>query len=253
MSTTVIVYVGHATVLIETSGTRILTDPLLGEKVSFLRRCKYQIKREWFQSLDAVLISHKHRDHLDTSSLCRLDGSTRFIVPKDVVHILKTKGLTNVEGVGVDDCVDVGKVSVRITPAKHRSRLSSLRLGSSSIPVGFLVKGSHQVYFAGDTDLFDEMVDLGKNLDVALLPVWGWGPTLGPGHLNPKRAAEALKLLRPTVAIPIHWGTFHPMGMGWLKLRYLIEPPYKFAFYAKKYAPEVELRIIKPGEQTKLS
>ena len=248
-----IVYVGHATVLIEIDGTRILTDPLLRDRVGFLRRCKYRIKKEWFQSLDAVLISHKHRDHLDISSLCRLDSSTRFIVPKDVEQALKTEGLVNVEGVEVNDCLDVGKVSVRITPARHRSRLSSLRLGSSPNPIGYLVKGSRQIYFAGDTDLFDEMIDLSKNLNVALLPVWGWGPTLGPGHLNPERAAEALKLLRPTVAIPIHWGTFHPIGMGWLRLNYLVEPPYKFAYYAKKYAPKVELRVINPGEQTKLS
>src|SRR6185503_4278779 len=72
--------------------------------------------------------------------------------------------------------------------------------------------GGARIYFAGDTDVFPEMASLGP-IDVALLPVAGWGPTLGPGHMNARRAAEALRLIRPKIAIPMHWGTFAPIGM----------------------------------------
>ena len=52
------------------------------------------------------------------------------------------------------------------------------------------------------------MSELAGSIDLALLPVWGWGPTLGPGHLDPARAATAAALIAPRVAVPIHWGTF---------------------------------------------
>jgi hypothetical protein len=69
-----------------------------------------------------------------------------------------------------------------------------------------------RVYASGDTDLFDGMSALGP-LDVALLPVWGWGPTLGPGHLDPARAALAVERLRPRVAVPVHWGSLALTGL----------------------------------------
>lgn len=252
MNSTGITYVGHATVLIETDKTRILTDPLLRNRIGFLKRQRYTIKTNWYQLIDAVLISHTHRDHFDISSLRLLDNSTRLIVPKDAMQRLKLKGFHNLEVVEVDDCIDIGGVSVKVTPASHHGRLDSLSPTATHTPIGYVIQGNHRIYFPGDTDLFEEMGHLGQDLDVALLPVWGWGPTLGPGHLTPRLAAETLKLLKPSVAIPIHWGTFYPIGIGWLKLSYLIEPPNKFAYHAAQLAPEVEVRIIQPGEQTRL-
>ena len=70
-----------------------------------------------------------------------------------------------------------------------------------------------RVYFAGDTDIFDGMADLAP-VDVALLPIWGWGPTMGPGHMDPARAAQAAALLQARLAIPIHWGTYYPIHLG---------------------------------------
>ncbi len=96
------------------------------------------------------------------------------------------------------------------------------------------------------------MVDLEENLDVALLPVGGWGPTLGTGHMDPRRAAEALKLLQPRLTIPIHWGAFYPAGMGMFKPNYLYQPPRHFAAHAARVAPEVQVRIVQPGESLSL-
>jgi L-ascorbate metabolism protein UlaG (beta-lactamase superfamily) len=83
-------------------------------------------------------------------------------------------------------------------------------------------------------------------LDLALLPVWGWGPKVGEGHLAPRTAAEALQLLRPRVAVPIHWGTFFPF---WLRGHSrLSDPPHEFARHASELAPGVDVRILQPGE-----
>jgi L-ascorbate metabolism protein UlaG (beta-lactamase superfamily) len=118
--------------------------------------------------------------------------------------------------------------------------------------VGYVVSGSRSVYFAGDTDLFDEMAQLRGRVDVALLPVWGWGPRLGPGHLDPERAAQAAALIRPSLAIPIHWGT--------LRTAWSSEPPpgdrerpaREFLELLAKHAPEVQGRLMQPGERVEL-
>ena len=251
MNTTGITYVGHATVLIKTNEKRILTDPILRNRIGFLKRYRHAVRKDSYQSVDAVLISHMHRDHFDIPSLRFLGNSTMLIAPKEAVKYLKMKGFSNLKEVDVDDCISIGDVIISITPACHHGRLNSFR-PTSHTTIGFVIQGNHRIYFPGDTDLFDDMINLGKDLDVALLPIWGWGPTLGPGHLNPKRAAEALKLLRPSIAIPIHWGTFCPIGMGWLRLKYLSEPPKQFAYYARQMAPEVKVHRIEPGGQIRL-
>ncbi len=125
--------------------------------------------------------------------------------------------------------------------------LGSLDMLDSSSPrssaLGYVVSGSVSVYFAGDTDLFDAMTELGP-LDLALLPVWGWGARLPAGHLDPLRAAEALRLLRPRAAVPIHWGTFRapfaPKSGS--------APALEFERAAARVAPDVKVRTLEIGE-----
>ena len=116
-----------------------------------------------------------------------------------------------------------------------------------------MLSGSSRAYFAGDTDLFEGMAELAGGLDLALLPVWGWGPTLGPGHLDPERAARAAAILKPRIAIPIHWGTLFPIGLSRLGRRHLIAPPREFERRCAELAPQVEVRVLSPGEATPFS
>ena len=88
--------------------------------------------------------------------------------------------------------------------------------------------------------------------DVALLPVWGWGPSIGEGHLDPETAARALTLVRPRLAVPIHWGTFYPAGVRRWRPEPLVEPPQEFARLARELAPGVEVRVLQPGSETSL-
>ena len=141
--------------------------------------------------------------------------------------------------------LDIGSVSIKSTYAKHAH--SRYPLGPVAECMGYVISGSHKVYFAGDTDLFPEMADIADDLDVTLLPVWGWGPTIRGLHMNPYRAAQALTLLRPRVAIPIHWGTMAPLGLSRLKPPFLTQPPHDFAHYAARLVPRVNIRILNPG------
>jgi L-ascorbate metabolism protein UlaG (beta-lactamase superfamily) len=134
---------------------------------------------------------------------------------------------------------------VRAVPAEHAS---SRIVGKKAEALGYVVAGSRDVYFAGDTDLFPGMAELGGHLDVALVPIWGWGPSIGPGHLDPRRAAEALAVLRPRAAVPIHWGTYYPLTS---KRRtppaFLTAPAEEFARAAAELAPEVEVHVLPVG------
>jgi L-ascorbate metabolism protein UlaG (beta-lactamase superfamily) len=247
-----ITWLGHATVLLETGGARLLTDPLLRKRVGHLRRQAPAPAPALTERLDAVLISHLHLDHLDLASLRRLDPRVRVLVPAGGVSVLRRAGLTNVTEVRAGDEVRIAGADVRAVPAVHDGRRHPLA-ASIAEAIGFVIAGAHRVYFAGDTDLFEGMADATGPLDVALLPVWGWGPSLGPGHMDPLGAARAAALLRPRVAVPIHWGTFFPIGLAGRKGDVLVEPPRAFARHAASLAPGVEVRILAPGESLALA
>ena len=246
-----VTFIGHATVLIDISGVRILTDPLLRNQILHLRRQKRLVDPGVAGNVDAVLISHAHWDHLDLASLKLLGFSTPLIVPRGVAHLLRGKGFKHIEELAVGDSTSAGGVSIRATYADHNG--ARYRFGQSAECLGYLIEGSHRVYFAGDTALHPQMADSAQDLDLALLPVWGWGPNLGPGHMNPYQAALALRMLTPTLAIPIHWGTMFPLGLKWLFPKHLIDPPHAFANFASHLAPDVKVMILSPGEQVSIN
>lgn len=238
-------YIGHATVLIEMDGIRVLTDPILRNWVWHLRRQKMRVDERWYQNIDAVLISHIHWDHLHLPSLKLLDKTTHLFVPHGMASSLLQHGFQYVKEMSIGETIAIGDVSITATYAQHHG--ARFRFGPTADCLGFIISGGYTIYFAGDTDLFPEMENLAESLDVALLPVWGWGPTLGIGHLDPYRAAKALQFLRPRLAIPIHWGTFFPFGLGWILPRLLTDPPYAFVRFAARLAAEVKTQVVPPG------
>lgn len=240
-------YAGHATVLVEIDGVRLLTDPILRNRVSFLRRHQRTgFDPAAYRQVDAALISHLHLDHLDPPSLRLLGQDTRLIVPRGAGAWLRGQGFRRVTEVRIGEETAVGPVRIHATYADHDAARHRFgwRVDQS---LGYRIQGSHTVYFSGDTDLFAGMAELGAGLDVALLPVWGWGPTLGAGHMDPRRAAEALALLQPRLAVPIHWGALRPTGFGLLNPSFLAEPPHTFAAHAAQIAPQVQVQIVPPG------
>ena len=246
-----ITYVGHATVLLEMDGVRILTDPLLRNRVFHLQRRSIPVIASAFQDIDAVLISHLHLDHFDIPSLRMLEKEIHLLAPTGAGELLSRNGFTNIQETQTGEITDIGRLSIKTLHSNHRSLYPPF--GPSTESLGYLINGSKTVYFPGDTDLFPEMADLAGNLDVALLPVWGWGPNLGPGHMNPQRAAEALTLLHPRIAIPIHWGTFYPKWLAWFRASLLVDPPQLFLQAASKRIPQVEVHILTPGSSLSIS
>jgi L-ascorbate metabolism protein UlaG (beta-lactamase superfamily) len=244
-----ITWLGHATVLVEIDGMRVLTDPLLRSRVGPLVRIAPELRADDLGVLDCVLLSHLHADHTDLPSLRSLCLSGPVVAPRGAGRWLTAKGLRNVRELEAGQDIDIGNLRVFATVATHDARRPPF--GPTADPVGFVIRGSSSVYFAGDTDLFGAMADLRGGVDVALLPVWGWGPGLGPGHLDPDRAAQAAGLIAPAVSIPIHWGTF---ALGWPARRPADprRPAREFSALANRYAPGVDVRVLAPGERITL-
>jgi L-ascorbate metabolism protein UlaG (beta-lactamase superfamily) len=228
---------GHSTVVIDVDGARLVTDPVLRRRVWHLRReAAVEVG-----PVDGILVSHTHFDHLDRPSLRRLDPSLPVVVPRGVGRLLRGAGFARVLEVEAGERFELAGLALRATHAEHESSRGPLSGRAASL--GYVVEGSTSVYFAGDTDLFDAMAELGP-VDVAILPVSGWGSRLPAGHLDPRGAAEALRLLRPRLAVPVHYGTYRTP----LADRPDDRPAREFAEAAAELAPDVDVRVLAIGE-----
>jgi L-ascorbate metabolism protein UlaG (beta-lactamase superfamily) len=243
-------WIGHSTVLLELDGARLITDPVLRRRVGHLHRTAHQPYEPEAGALDAVLVSHLHYDHLDVASLRRLGRATRVVVPAGGARLLRKRGFRSVTEVEAGDEVRIADVAIRATPALHDGRRTPFSNGTPAL--GYLVSGSQRIYFAGDTDLFDDMRALAPQLDVALLPVGGWGSRLPPGHLDPARAVRAIQLLRPRIAVPIHWGTYRRIALV-RDAALLRAPAERFAKLAATLAPNVDVRVLPVGGRLELA
>jgi len=242
-------YVGHATVVVDLDGVRLMTDPLLRSRVAHLRRSAPLAARS-LRGLDAVLVSHGHYDHLDLPSLERLGRSLPVVVPRGLGGLLRKRRFEAVIEVAAGETVRIGDLEIRPVPAAHDGARGPF--GAAAEALGYVIAGSKTVYFAGDTDLFEGMAELGP-VDVALLPIWGWGAGLGPGHLDPRTAAAAAASIRPGIVVPIHWGTYSPIHLGLRRLPAFLElPAAEFVAEAHKAAPDVDVRVLRPGETLEL-
>jgi L-ascorbate metabolism protein UlaG (beta-lactamase superfamily) len=241
-----VTFVGHSTVLIELDGVRVLTDPVLRSRVLHLRRRVDPVDLAKLPQIDLALISHAHHDHFDPGSLRAIANGATVLLPRKAGHWARNLGFQRVVELDEDETVRVQGIDVTTTFAAHRAG-RHIRRGPQAM--GYLISGTQRVYFAGDTDIFPGMSSFPR-LDLAVLPVWGWGPHLGPGHLDPVRAAQALALLQPRVAIPIHWGTFSRVGLRHLRSPVSTEPPLQFAREAARLAPDTDVRVLGPGEET---
>lgn len=250
-----ITWIGHATVVIEIGGMRIVTDPALTMFIAHLRR-RHPLPTIDEIGADVVAVSHIHMDHLHRPSLRRIGGSTSMIiVPTGSASLVRDLGFTEIHEMKTGDHtqIELGTRTLRIE-AVHADHSGSRGPHSraSVAAMGFVFRnGSQSVYFAGDTAMFEQMADIGP-VDVALLPVWGWGSTLGERHLNPETAAEATLLLRPTYVIPIHWGTYSPVRARRGSPAWLDSPLAAFRQALRRINPDVNLIELSPGDSIEL-
>jgi L-ascorbate metabolism protein UlaG (beta-lactamase superfamily) len=239
-----ITWLGHATVRVEIDGIAVLTDPVLRAGIGPVRRAALHPDPQTWEGIDLVVISHLHHDHLDVASLRLLGLDTPLVVPAGAGRFVERFGFRAVTELAEGDTMSFGPLSITATHAAH-SGFRPLG-GPKASALGYVIAGSHSVYFAGDTGLFPEMAAL-PPVDIALLPVGGWGPTLRGGHMDAESAVEALRLIRPRLAVPVHWGTFWPIGLWGIRPRRFSGPGAEFAARAAETTPEVDVRVLVPG------
>ena len=230
-------WLGHASVLVELDGVRILTDPVFSLRCSpsqlvgpkRLHECPVTVGE--LPPIDVVLISHDHFDHLDTDTvdaLATLHPNAQFVVPIGVNAHLEAWGI-DPGRIHVADwyehvTLEVRGTSVRFhaTAARHFSGRSLQR--NPTQWVSWAVVGpEHRFFFSGDTgftERYSEVGDLVGPFDLTLIAVGAYDPAWADIHVNPEEALSVHHLLNPGAAtdslfLPIHWGTFNLALHSW--------------------------------------
>ena len=195
-------------------------------------------------------MSHLHADHLHVASLALLPWNVPVVVPRGAlraVPALRRLRDRELVEVGPGDAVRVGDLVVEAVPADHDDRRWPWSRRRAPA-LGYVVNGEARTYFAGDTGRSDAVQQAVGRCDIALLPVGGWGPTLGSGHLDAACAADLLAELDAYHAVPVHFGTMWPIGLEPIRPDRFHRPGTEFALHAARLCLACSVRELRPGE-----
>jgi L-ascorbate metabolism protein UlaG (beta-lactamase superfamily) len=235
-----ITFIGHATALIRYARARLLTDPMFARSLYSLRRLRPPgLPDGALESIDVVLLSHAHVDHLHRPSLERIDRAATIVMPAGVR--LPELGFHDVRELRAGDAVHVAGLEITAVAAHHR-----VGFRGHGRALGYVVRGDGPtVYFAGESGYFAGFMEVGARYrpDVALLPISGYRPlALRRDHLSPLDAVYAFEDLGAQLFVPIHHGAF---ALGY-------EPPSEPLIWLRSLASQrkLEERIawLEPGE-----
>lgn len=218
-----ITYIGHATLLLEMAGVRVLTDPNFEPKLGRLlaRVSAPGLEIDALPTLDALLLTHAHADHLSFSSLDRLPRDIPLYAPRAVAEWLVRKGYRHAVPLDAGASVSVGDgLRVHAGLAAHKGNRYGFDRWRSATNMYLLESDDESAFFAGDTALTESTHHLvervlwmnQRELDIALLPIGyapAWKPGFRRGHLTGEDALALFQTLRARAMLPYHWGTFH--------------------------------------------
>jgi len=218
-----VTWLGHSTLLVEIDGVRVLTDPVWSNRVSPLpfagpkRFHPPPAPLAALPTLDAIIVSHDHYDHLDRATiltLAKARASTPIITSLGVGERLERWGVPSRRITELDwwEHTDIKGVTVTAAPAQHFSG-RGLKDRNTTLWSSFHLRGPrHSFFFGADTGLTPEYSDIAQRLgpfDVVALEIGAYHPSWGDIHMGPVNALSAYKLLASGRFLPIHWGTFN--------------------------------------------
>jgi L-ascorbate metabolism protein UlaG (beta-lactamase superfamily) len=214
-----ITFIGHSSFFIQIGGRKVLIDPVFAERLIALRRLRRPgVKIKDLPTIDMVLLSHAHMDHLNRPSLRRIvahnikvSGRAPIaVVPWGVEDLVNDLGFARVVTLEWWQTKSIGGLELTMTPCKHwGARLfKDTHRGFG----GYVIRGGgHSLYHSGDTAYFDGFTHIGKRLkpEVALLPIGAYRPDSYRGvHTCPEEALQGFLDLGARRMIPMHYGTF---------------------------------------------
>ena len=249
-----VTYIGHATVLIEIGGQTLLTDPNFDETLGrFLPRVsKPGIALADLPSVDAILLTHAHADHLSFRSLSELRRDVPLFAPPAIAAWLIKRGYSHAQPLPADARVGLGSVMIHAAAAQHSGSRYSVDRWRSAANMYLIDAEKETCFFAGDTGLVPHTHQLVREivhetdriLDVALLPIghapW-WKPGFRRGHLTVHDALHLFEKLQARYLIPYHWGTFEHVTSG------AYDAINKLKLLLPGYARRADVRILEPG------
>ncbi|MEU0127918.1 MBL fold metallo-hydrolase [Streptomyces sp. NPDC006289] len=214
--TTAVTWAGHASWIIRIGGLTVLTDPVWSRRIlgTPARITPAGVRWEELPTVDAVLISHNHYDHLDAPTLRRLPRDTPLLVPAGLGRWCRRRRFTCVTELDWWESVELGGVRFDFVPSHHWSKRTLLDTCRSLW--GGWVLGDAQgrrLYFAGDTGYGHWFKEIGRRypgLDLAMLPIGAYEPRwwLSDVHTDPEEAVQAYGDLGARAMAPMHWATF---------------------------------------------
>lgn len=242
---------GHASVTIELAGLRVALDPLFSSRLGHLRR-HVPLPDGRASDADVILISHMHGDHLHLASLRRFAEDVPIIVPRGAGRLLRRLANPFMTVTPGDEFELAMGARVQVTGALHDGRRhpGSPHAGPA---LGFRVHAGDDLsfWYPGDTGLHPNL-DAVEPVNLAVVPVGGWGPSLGEEHLDPLQAVEAVSRVGARRAVPVHYGTYWPLGMTLARRTHrhlFMRPATRFAEQMAEELPGVEACVPLPGDR----
>jgi L-ascorbate metabolism protein UlaG (beta-lactamase superfamily) len=222
-----VTWLGHSSTLVELDGLKVLTDPVWSLRASPLtwigpaRWYPPPAALEDLKTVDVVLISHDHYDHLDRQTIVAMkDWSCTFVVPLGIGAHLEAWGISDSRIVELDwwDRTKVRELEIVMTPARHASGRTVIDM-DATLWAGFALLGpTHRVYYSGDTGLFPAMKQIGEKLgpfDLTMIETGQYHRAWPDWHIGPEQAVTAHQWVNGRVLLPVHWGLFALAAHGW--------------------------------------
>ena len=251
-----ITYIGHATLLIEIGGARLLTDPNFEETLGgFLPRVSAPgIALQDLPKLDAILLTHAHADHLSFKALDALGAGIPVYAPPVISHWLNERGFPQAKPLPPNDAIRIGDLHIHASVARHKGNRYGYDRRRAAANMYLIENADESCFFAGDTGLGDTTHLLverilwmrDRDLDVALLPI-GYAPwwkrrAFREGHLTSEDALDLFARLRARHLVPYHWGTFDHVTVA---AHAAID---RFRTLTMSHPRGSDVRILEPGE-----
>jgi L-ascorbate metabolism protein UlaG (beta-lactamase superfamily) len=239
-----ITWIGHASFLIQTHEVNVLIDPIWSKWLKVIKRLKQPgFEIHHLPSIDFVLVTHAHFDHLDRRTLAKVAADQPIVVPIGVGNLVHDLGFNIVHELDYWQTVKLGPLEVSLTPCAHWGArlLADLHRGFG----GFVVKMDGRcIFHCGDSAYFDGFKEIGErhDIDIALLPIGAYdAPTGREVHMNPEEAVQAFLELRANVFVPMHYGSFR------LGYEPLDEPPARLLTAASAHGIDNKVLLLTEG------